>query len=100
MIQRLQQLPIPLKIVVFAAAVLAVAAGMGVVAGLTLGANEGQPEGPKSERAGQANPEQGGGPKDVAEKAASDRSNEAAYLDEVADIQKGSVETSLRSNNK
>jgi hypothetical protein len=80
--------------------VLAVAAGMGVMAALTLGANEGQPEGAKSERAEEANPKQGGRPEDVAEKAASDGSSEAAYLDEVADIQNGSVEASLRSNNK
>jgi hypothetical protein len=98
--QRLRTLPIPLKIAAFAAAVLAVAAGMGVVVALTLGANEGPPEGAKPERAGEANPEQGGRPEDVAEKAASDRSSEAAYLDEVADIQKGSVEASLRSNDE
>jgi hypothetical protein len=98
--QRLRTLPIPLKIAAFAAAVLAVAAGMGVVVALTLGANEGPPEGAKSEQAGEAIPEQGGRPEDVAEKAASDRSSEAAYLDEVADIQNGSVEASLRSNNK
>ena len=79
---------------------LAVAAGMGVMAALTLGANEGQPEGAKSERAEEANPKQGGRPEDVAEKAASDGSSEAAYLDEVADIQNGSVETALQSNNK
>ena len=79
---------------------LAVAAGMGVMAALTLGANEGQPEGAKSERAEEANPKQGGRPEDVAEKAASDGSSEAAYLDEVADIQNNSVEASLRSNNK
>jgi hypothetical protein len=98
--QRLRTLPIPLKIAAIAAAVLAVAAGMGVMAALTLGANEGQPEGAKSERAEEANPKQGGRPEDVAEKAASDGSSEAAYLDEVADIQIGSVETALRSNNK
>ena len=79
---------------------LAVAAGVGVVAALTLGANEGPPEGAKPERAEEANSKQGGGPEDVAEKAASDGSSEAAYLDEVADIQNGSVEASLRSNNK
>ena len=73
---------------------------MGVMAALTLGANEGQPEGAKSERAEEANPKQGGRPEDVAEKAASDGSSEAAYLDEVADIQNNSVEASLRSNNK
>jgi hypothetical protein len=76
---------------------LAVAAGVGVMAALTLGANEGQPEEAKTERAGEANPEQGGRPEDLAEKAASDGSSEAAYLDEVADIQNGSVEASLQS---
>jgi hypothetical protein len=90
--QRLRTLPIPLKIAAIAVAVLAVAAGMGVVVALTLGANEGPPEG--------ANSEQGGGPEHIAEKAASDGLSEPAYLDEVADIQNGSVETVLRSNNK
>jgi hypothetical protein len=98
MMQRLRTLSIPFEIVAFAAAVLA--AGMGVVAALTLGANEVQPEGAKRERVGEANLKQGGDPEDVAEKAASDGSSEAAYLDEVADIQNGSVETSLRSNSK
>src|SRR5688572_22436742 len=99
--QRLRTLPIPLKIAAFAAAVLAVAAGMGVVVALTLGANEGPPEGAKTtERTGQYNPELGGRPEDVAENSASDGPSVAAYLDEVADIQNGSVEASLRSNNK
>ena len=73
------------------------AAGVGVMAALTLGANEDQPEGAKTERAGEANPEQGGRPEDVAEKAASDGPIEAAYLDAVSDIQNGSVEASLQS---
>jgi hypothetical protein len=98
--QWLRTLPIPLKIVAIAAAVLAVAAGMGVVVALTLGANEGPPEAAKPERAEEANPKQGARPEDVAKKAASDGSSEAAYVDEVAAIQNGSVEASLRSNNK
>jgi hypothetical protein len=98
--QRLRTLPIPLKIAAIAAVVLAVATGMGVMAALTLGANEGPPEGAKPERAEEANPKQGARPEEVAEKAASDGSSEAAYLNEVADIQNGSVEASLRSNNK
>ena len=98
--QWLRTLPVPLKIVAIAAAVLAVAAGMGVVVALTLGATEGSPGGAKIERTGQYNPEQGGRPEDVAEKAASDGPSEAAYLAKVADIQNGSVEASLRSNNK
>ena len=106
--QWLRTLPVPLKIVAIAAAVLAVAAGMGVVAALTLGANEGPPEGAKPERVGGANPEQGGRPEcregsfrctDTKDEG-SDGSSEAAYLDEVAGIQNGSVEASLRSNDK
>jgi hypothetical protein len=102
-IQRLQELPLPLRVLAYvaaAAAVLAVAAGVGVVAALMLGANGGPPEGAKPELTGQYNPEQGGKPENVAEKAPSDGSSEAAYLEEVADIQNGSVEASLRSNNK
>jgi hypothetical protein len=98
--QWLRTLPVPLKIVAFAAALLAVAVGMGVVAALTLGANEGPPERAMTEPTGQYNPEQGGRPVDVPEKSASNGPSEAAYLDEVADIQNGSVEASLRSNNK
>jgi len=108
--QRLRTLPIPLKIAAFAAAVLAVAAGMGVVAALTLGANEGPPKGAKAERVREANSEQGGRSQGGAGKSASDAqytknkdsdgSSEAAYLDEVASIQNGSVEISLRSNDK
>jgi hypothetical protein len=98
--QWLRTLPVPIKIVAIAAAVLAVAAGMGVVVALTLGANEGPPEGAKTEPAGQYNPEQGRRSVDVAEKPTSNGPSEAAYLDEVADIQNGSVEASLRSNNK
>ena len=83
---------------------------MGVVAVLTLGANEGPPQGAKPERAGEVNPEQGGRPQEGAEGRASnaqytkdegsDASSGAAYLEEVASIQNGSVETSLRSNDK
>jgi hypothetical protein len=98
--QRLRTLPVSLKIIAIAAAVLAVAAGMGVMVALTLGANEGPSEGTKSEQTGQYNSEQGARPEDVAEKAASHGPSEAAYLDEVADIQNGSVEASLRSNNE
>jgi len=98
--QWLRTLPILLKIAAFAAVVLAVATGLGVVAALTLGANEGPPEGAKPERAEEANPKQGSKPEGVAEKAPSDGSSEAAYVDEVAEIQNGSVETALRSNNK
>src|SRR5215216_1848476 len=70
--QWLRTLPILLKIAAFAAVVLAE----------------------------EANPKQGSKPEGVAEKAPSDGSSEAAYVDEVAEIQNGSVETALRSNNK
>ena len=108
--QRLRTLPIPLKIAAFAAAVLTVAAGMGVVAALTLGPDGASQQGAKSERVGGASPEQGGRSQGGAEKGASDAqytkdegsdaSSEAAYLDEVANIQNGSVEASLRSNDE
>jgi hypothetical protein len=108
--QRLRTLPIPLKIAAIAAAVLTVAAGMGVVAALTLGPDGDSQQGAKSERVGGASPEQGGRSQEDAEKGASDAqytkdersdaSSEAAYLDEVAAIQNGSVEASLRSNDE
>src|SRR5215210_6019009 len=89
MMQRIQQLPIPLRILAYAAAaaaLLAVAAGVGVMAALTLGPDGDSPEGAKPERVGEANPGQGGGQDDAA--------------DEGADIQNGSVEASLQSNTK
>jgi hypothetical protein len=60
--QRLQQLPIPLRILAYAAAaaVLTLAAGVGVVAGLTLGSDGGSPEGARPERTAGATPGQGG----------------------------------------
>ena len=79
---------------------LVVAAGMGVVVALTLGANEGPPEGAKPERTGQYNPEKGGKPENVAKKAPSDGSSEAAYLKQRMRPRQNLVEASLRSNNK
>jgi hypothetical protein len=107
--QRLRTLSVPLKIAVFAAAaaaLLAVAAGMGAMAALTLGPDGDSSQGAKPERVGGANPEQGGRAQKGASDAqytkeeGSDASSGAAYLDEVADIQNGSVETALRSNDK
>jgi len=111
--QRLRTLPVPLKIAVFAAAaaaLLAVAAGMGAMAALTLGPDGDLSQGAKPERVGGANPEQGGRSQEGTEKGASDAqdtkdegsdaSSGAAYLNKVASIQNGSVEASLRSNNK
>jgi hypothetical protein len=104
MIQRAQQLPVPLKILAFAAAavaVLAVAAGVGVMVALALGPDRASPQGAKPERVSEANLELGArSEKDARKGAASDAPSEAAYLDEIASIQNGSVEASLRSNEK
>src|SRR5215218_793392 len=103
MMQRLQQLPTPLRILAYAAAaaaVLALAAGVGVMAALTLGSDGGSPQGAKPERGGGANPGQGGGSEKHAEEKVPDASSDAAYLNSLASIQNGSVEASLRSNEK
>lgn len=116
--QRLRTLPVSLKIAVFAAAaaaLLAVAAGVGVMAALTLGPDGDSSQGAKPEQVGEAKPErgnldQGGRSEEDAEKGASDAqdtkdegsdaSSGAAYLNKVASIQNGSVEASLRSNDE
>jgi hypothetical protein len=111
--QRLRTLPVPLKIAAYAvaaAALLALAAGVGAMAALTLGPDGDSPGGAKPERVGEANREQSDGSQDGAEKGAShaedtkegasDASSEAAYSNTVASIQNGSVEASLRSNDK
>jgi hypothetical protein len=113
MIQRLQQLPVPLKILAFAAAaaaVLALAAGVGYMAALTLGPDRDSPQGAKPGRVGEANPEQGvkseGNTKkgasagEAAKERDSDTLGEAAYSETVASIQNGSVKASLQSNDK
>jgi hypothetical protein len=113
MMQRLRTLPVPLKIAVYAAAaaaLLAVAAGVGVMTALTLGPDGDSSQGAKPERVVGANPEQGGRSQEDAEKGASDAqdtkdegsdvSSGPAYLNKVASIQNGSVEASLRSNDK
>jgi hypothetical protein len=113
MMQKLQQLPVPLKLLAFAAAamvVLAVAAGVGVMAALALGPDGGSPQGAKTQRVSEVNLEQGDRPEENAQTGVSDTRNtkekasdapsEAAYLDEVASIQNGSVEASLQSNDK
>jgi len=113
--QRLRTLPVALKIAVYvaaaAAALLAVAAGVGVMAALTLGPDGDSSQGAKPEQVGEANPErgnpdQGGKSQEGASDAqytkdeGSDASSGAAYLNKVASIQNGSVEASLRSNDK
>src|SRR5215210_3095904 len=102
MMQRLQHLPISFRILALVAAtlaVLALAAGVGVMAALTLGSDGGSPEGAKPERAGGANPGKGGKSED-AEGGASDAPSRAAYSNSVAGIQNGSVKASLESNDK
>ena len=103
MMQRLQNLPVTLRVVAYiaaAAALLAVAAGVGAIAALTLGPHGGSPGGAKPERAERANPAQGGGREGAGEGKASGGSSKAAYLSRVADLQNVSVERSLQSNDK
>lgn len=96
--QRLQKLSGPLRALVYvavAAAILAVAAGVGATVALMVGSGGGSPEGAKSQHAGEAKHEQAG-----KQEAASNRQSEAEYLGKVGDIQNGSVEASLDSNGK
>jgi hypothetical protein len=100
--QRLQELPLLMRILVYtasAAAVLALAAAVGALAALTLNPDEGSPKGAKPERVGEVNPGQRSGQED-AEERASDGSGKAAYLSKVADIQNSSVEAAIKSNEK
>jgi hypothetical protein len=97
-IQRLQELPPPLRVLVYVAAtaaLLVVAAGVGIVAALVIASDEGSPEGAKPRQAEQAKPEQAS-----KQGGASDRQSEAEYLGEIGDIQNGAVEASLESNAK
>ena len=103
MMQRLQNLPVTLRVVAYiaaAAALLAVAAGVGAMAALTLGPDGGAPEEAKPERAEKANPGPGGGQEDAGGGGASDGSSKGAYLNGTADIQNVSVKLSLQSNRK
>jgi hypothetical protein len=105
--QRLQKLPTPLRVLVYiaaAAAMLAVAVGVGATAALMFASDRGSPEGAEPRQAEEAKSRQAEGAKPQEEagkqEGASDRQSEAEYLDEVADIQNGSVKTSLNSNDK
>jgi len=108
MIQRFQRLPIPLRILAYAgaaAALLGLAAGVGVIAALTLGPDGDSPQGAKPERVGEvkpkeASPEQDGRSKEDTKARASDASSEDTYLSSVDSIQNRSVEATLRSNDK
>jgi hypothetical protein len=97
--QRLQVLPLPLKILAYvmaAAVVLCVAAGVGVVAALVLKPND-VPEG--GAKAGQVG-KQGKAEGKAAGTSDSDQPSKTAYTSKVADIQNGSVEASLEINGK
>jgi hypothetical protein len=91
-----------------AVVVLAVAAGLGAMAALTLGSDETSPEGARSDRTGGAGAERteetdargDGRPEHTVEEETSGESETAAYLEEVVDIQNGAVEASLRSNDR
>ena len=98
--QGLPKLSLPLRILVYvavAAAGLAVAAGVGTMAALMFGPDEdSSPQGENPQRvAGEAGPGQASKQED-----ASEGSRRTGYLSEVADIQNGSVEASLESNEK
>ena len=82
---------------------LAVAAGVGATVALMFASDEGSPEGAKSQQAQEAKPGQAeeAKPGQASERrGASDRPSEAEYLGEVGEIQNGSVEASLDSNDK
>jgi hypothetical protein len=103
--QRLLKLPLPLRILAYAAvaaAVLAVAAGVGVMAALMVGPDkDSPPQGVNPQRvAGEAEPGQVSKQENAAEENASEGSRKTEYLSEVSDIQNGAVEASLESNEK
>src|SRR5919202_6075565 len=94
--QRLQRLPLSLRIAVYAAvavAVLAVAAGVGAVAALVLGPGSGPPSGqPKGAQSQQAHQQNKG--------EHLSQQGEAGYISKVGTIQSRSVETFLDSHDK
>jgi hypothetical protein len=108
MMQKLQQLPIPLRVLAYVAAALvflALAAGVGVMAALTLGSDGGSPGGARPDPAGsgrvEANAGQGNDRSEGnAEEGSADASDSGVYSKGVAAIQNGSVEASLDSNDK
>jgi hypothetical protein len=98
MMQRLQKLALPLRILVYAAAAVAVlgmAAVVGATTALMLAPDENPSGGAKSQPVGEANPEQAG-----QQGSAPERQSEAEYLDAVGDLQNGAVEVSIQSNGK
>ncbi len=82
---------------------LAVAAGVGATVALMFASDGGSPEGAKPEQVQEAKPRQAeeAKPGQASKRGgASDRPSEAEYLGEVGEIQNGSVEASLDSNDK
>ena len=98
MMQRLQKLALPLRILVYAAAaavVLAVAAGIGAASALLVAPDEVSSGGAKSQQAGEPKPDQAS-----QQKSASDRQSEAEYVARIGDIQANSAETFLDSHQR
>lgn len=96
MMQKLQELPISLRILAYAAAVatvLVLAAAVGVMAALALSSDRGLPEVTKPETSGAVNPGMGGKLEEGAEGG-------DAYANSIAVIQKESVQASIESNDK
>jgi hypothetical protein len=103
MIRALQNLSLPVRILVYAvaaAAVLAIAAGMGATAALVLGLG-GDPMGEEPQpTAGESSATRAGEQGPAAQGNASEGKSSTEYLSEVADIQNSSVEAAIKSNEK
>jgi hypothetical protein len=104
MMQRLQQLPLSLKILAYAAAaaaVLALAVGVGAMAALTLDSDGGgPPEGAKHEQVEGASSGRDDSSQEVTGEEASNAPGDANYSNDLAVIQDRAVEASLESNGK
>jgi hypothetical protein len=104
MMQRLQQLPVSLKILAYTAAtaaVLVLAVGVGVMAALTLGlVGGGSPEGAKPEQVERASSGRDGRSQEDAREEPHDAPGDAAYSNELVVIQNQAVGASLESNGK
>ena len=98
MMQQLQKLALPWRILVYAAAavvVLAVAAGIGATSALLIASDGNSSGGAEPHQAGGPKPEQSG-----QQKSPSSQQSEADYLDTVGDIQANSVEAFLDSQER
>src|SRR5215211_5261811 len=98
MMQRLQNLGLPLKLLVYAgiaAAVLAVAAGVGATVALVFVPEDKTSAGEGPQRAEGARPEQA-----KVRQSDSDPNTESDYLDAICEVQNGAVEASVQINGK